>query len=148
MLGSLADELLRVVGDAMEGLRNRSEPEVSFKPAPGEWSPKEILGHLIDSAANNHHRLVRAQGLPELLFPPYQQEDWVKIQDYNSASWMELVELWRLYNLHLGHVIKKIPEGKGKSICRIGDGAPMSLGLLVEDYLAHLRHHLRQLGAA
>jgi hypothetical protein len=58
---------------------------VALKPAPDRWSKKEILGHLIDSAANNHQRFVRAQGTPRLEFPGYEQEFWVATQAYASA---------------------------------------------------------------
>ena len=106
----------------------------------------EILGHLIDSATNNHHWFVRALQVEGLVFPPYEQEDWVRLQDYNSTAWESLVELWRLYNYHLAHVIRRIPGDRLEVVCRIGPHEPVTLGYLVEDYVVHLKHHLRQLG--
>lgn len=142
----IADALASVVATAAPVLAQVREQEASVQPAPDEWSPKEVVGHLIDSAANNHQRFVRAQGVAELDFPPYEQEAWVQLQDYGSAPWAELVDLWRLYNLHLAHLIRKIPADRLQTICRIGANEPVTLGFLIEDYLAHLRLHLKQLG--
>src|SRR5215210_9234074 len=82
------------------------------RPAPGKWSPREIVGHLIDSAANNHQRFVRAQFQDDLVFPGYAQDDWVRAQRYDAEPWPLLVNLWRSYNLHLAHVCRHAPEGE------------------------------------
>ena len=147
MQSTVADELIQVVEGATERLRSLSDSEVSTKPAPGEWSKKETLGHLIDSAVNNHHRFIRAQEAGEFVFPEYEQDDWVSLQDYNASTWPELIELWRLYNRHLAQIIRRIPKEKLKVVCRIRPYEPVTLGYLVEDYLVHLKHHLGQLGA-
>jgi hypothetical protein len=107
----------------------------------GRWSKKEIIGHLIDSASNNHQRFVRIQtgdGTPPAR---YAQEDWVRVQRYSDASWRELIDLWRAYNFHLAHVIAHTaPEMLGKTA--VVAAGEVSLGYLMEDYLEHLRHHL------
>ncbi len=146
MATDVAGELLGVVDASSASLRLLSDAEASVRPAAGGWSRKEILGHLIDSAANNHHRFVRAQETEEFTFPGYEQEHWVSSQGYNERPWPELVELWRLYNRHLAHVISRIPERRLAVSCMVGAGEPVTLGYLVEDYLVHLKHHLRQLG--
>ncbi len=142
----VAGELEAVVERAAERLRAVDEAEAGRSPAPGKWSTKEIVGHLIDSAANNHQRFVRAQQAEALSFPKYEQEAWVSVQAYAARPWAELVELWRLYNRHLAHVMRQIRPEKLGVPCTIGSNAPVTLGYLVEDYLAHLKHHLRQLG--
>jgi hypothetical protein len=142
---SIAVDLLQVVDSAAERLCTLQDPEVSHPRAPGKWSPKEILGHLIDSASNNHHRFVRAQEVDALTFPKYAQEHWVRVQGYHESSWPELVELWRLYNRHLAQVIGRIPPERLDTVCTITPNAPVTLGFLVEDYLEHLKHHLRQI---
>jgi DinB superfamily len=146
MATDVVGELLSVVETASESLRRMSDPEASLKSASDSWSKKEILGHLLDSAANNHHRFVRAQQVEELTFPAYEQEHWVNSQGYRERSWLELVDLWRLYNRHLAHVISLIPAEKLAVVCLIGTNEPVSLGYLVEDYLVHMRHHVQELG--
>ena len=145
MATDVAGELLSVVEAAAEALRRIDDPEASLKSAPGTWSKKEILGHLVDSAVNNHHRFVRAQQVEELTFPHYEQEHWVNSQGYGERPWPELVDLWRLYNRHLAHVISRIPKERLGVMCVIGADEPVSLGYLIEDYVVHLKDHLQQL---
>src|SRR4051812_26490037 len=73
--------------------------------SPNKWSAKQMIGHLIDSAANNHQRFVRAQFMNDLVFPGYDQDAWVEVQKYNDEAWSNLVNLWASYNLHLAHLI-------------------------------------------
>ena len=141
-----ADELIQTVEAVSARLRNIRDDAASRKPAPGKWSVKEIIGHLVDSAANNHQRFIRAQDGP-YTGPGYAQDAWVERQGYGSIAWPELLELWRLYNRHLAAVIKRIPPEKLDTECRIGQYEPVPLGFVVEDYVAHLKHHVRQIEA-
>lgn len=145
MVTGVAEELLQVVESTAERLRAVSDAEAATAASEGKWSKKQILGHLIDSAANNHQRFVRAQEDAEYSGPRYEQQHWVGVQDYASSSWPELIEFWRLYNRHLAHVIERIPEERLGVTCRIGPAEPVTLGFVVEDYLTHLKHHLRQI---
>ena len=145
MATDVSGELLNVVEAASESLLRIDDTEASLMSVPGQWSKKELLGHLLDSAVNNHHRFIRAQEVEELTFPAYTQEHWVNSQGYEQRPWLELVDLWRLYNRHLAHIISMIPEGRMVVMCVIGSAEPVSLGYLVEDYLVHLRHHLQEL---
>ncbi len=109
------------------------------------WSRKQILGHLIDSAANNHQRFVRAAANAGHLFPPYNQNDWVRIQRYDESEWKDLVLLWSAYNRHLSHVISRMPQDALSSPCNIGKEQPVTVEFVIKDYLRHLRHHVEQL---
>ena len=111
----------------------------------GGWSKKQILGHLIDSAGNNHQRFVRGQLTPHLEFPNYAQEEWVAAQSYNTESWPDLVNLWLLLNRHLLHVVRNIAPERLSHTCSIGGKAPMTLSAIFEDYVGHLEHHLSQI---
>ncbi len=125
------------------------EETASGKPAPGKWSPKEIIGHLIDSAANNHHRFVRLQHEQQLEFPGYEQDEWVRIQHYKDRDWKELVILWATYNRHLLHVIRHVDPACLERTWTVGEGTDESptLRFLMEDYFDHMRHHLSQIKA-
>ena len=142
---AIADELLQTVERAVLRLRAISDPEAERPRAPGKWSPKQVIGHLIDSAANNHQRFVRAQETSALHLPGYQQDHWVRAQRYEARPWDELTALWHGYNRHLAHVIGHIPEAMRSVPCSIGANAPVTLGFLAHDYVVHLRHHLSQL---
>ena len=147
MMEKISQELLQTVERAAQHLQKLDQRELSTKPAPEKWSKKEILGHLIDSASNNHQRFVRAQYTDRLEFPPYAQDEWMRIQQYNAGDWETMVDLWRLYNRHLAHVISNIPTDKFATPCRIESPEPVTLEFLVKDYLDHLKHHLKQLHA-
>lgn len=122
-----------------------SEVASEERPAPQRWSKKEVIGHLIDSASNNHQRFVRCQVAAGQDFPRYEQEEWVRIQNYQSARWPDLVDLWRSYNTHLLHVAERISEPALHATCRVGGGAEVTLAWLFVDYVDHLEHHLRKI---
>jgi hypothetical protein len=143
----VSKELSSVVEATEPRLREISEAE-SAKPMPaGGWSYKQVLGHLIDSASNNHQRFVRAALQPSLDFPAYDTPGNVRVQAPQDADWSLLVTLWAAYNRYLAHVIARLPDSKLETRCRIGEGEAVTLGFLATDYLAHLRHHLGQIGA-
>jgi hypothetical protein len=122
-----------------------SEAGAASKSGPGRWSKKEILGHLIDSAGNNHQRFVRAQLTPRLETPGYEQMAWVASQSYITESWADLIELWSAYNRHLLHVVKAMPDAVLKNEVVIGTNSPATLEAVVIDYVRHLNHHLGQI---
>ncbi|MBF8294259.1 MAG: DinB superfamily protein [Bacteroidetes bacterium] len=130
---------------ALPLLQSISESESSIRPASDKWSKKEILGHLIDSASNNHQRFVRAQLSSEIRLPEYEQERWVRAQSYETESWENIVELWKSFNLHLLHVAAKIPVDKANSLCFIGENEPVTLEFLFSGYVDHVKHHLQQI---
>ena len=145
MTHDVAEELRETIHRAVGELARLDEAVVTAKPNANVWSVKEILGHLIDSASNNHQRFVRAQQGEGLVFPAYAQDAWVAAQDYQTCRWVEVLGLWQSYNLHLAHVILQIPTGVFDADCRIGASEPVTLRFLVDDYLVHLRHHLTQI---
>ncbi len=138
-------QLQQIVERSEDQLLVLTEAESQSRPSSTKWSRKEVLGHLIDSASNNHQRFVRAQLHGELVFPGYAQEDWNRVQQYQSETWENLVRLWTSYNLHLAHVIAGIPESAAGNLCTLGEREPVPLQFLVTDYLMHLEHHLTQI---
>ena len=122
-----------------------AEADAAAKPDPAVWSKKELLGHLIDSAANNHQRFVRAQQANPYDGQRYEQEFWVSSQSYASESWPDLVNLWLLYNRHLLHVLKAMPKEVLPHVCRIGDYPQMTLEEVAIDYVHHMQGHLKDL---
>jgi hypothetical protein len=149
-------ELATTVDVAAESLLGLSDEQASRRPAPGKWSPKEIIGHLIDSAANNHQRFLRARWKDDLVFPGYEQEEWVAAQDYQNAPWEELIGLWHAFNLHIARVMQTTPaevrtrKRAEHNLHEIGwrtipRDAPATLEYMMEDYVGHLKHHLQQI---
>ncbi|MDP9206345.1 MAG: DinB family protein [Gemmatimonadota bacterium] len=149
-------ELRRAIEKSTPMLEKMSEDATSRRPAPGKWSPREIIGHLIDSASNNHQRFVRARFQEDLVFPGYDQDAWVAAQQYQETPWDELLALWRAFNLHIARVMEATPadqrvrqrerhnldELAWKTVPR---DKPATLDYFMADYVAHLQHHLRQI---
>ena len=144
----LSEKLVRTVEASGAILRQVSEAESNTPVLKGGWSRKQVIGHLIDSASNNHQRFVRASLEGALEFPGYEQDGCVRVQAVQSAPWPLLVALWKNYNLYLAHVIAHLPAPQLGAICKIGEHEPVTLKFIAEDYLTHLLHHLGQIGAA
>lgn len=111
------------------------------KPRPDAWSLREIIGHLIDSAANNHQRFVRLQEGDLDGFPGYDGERWIEIEKYNLSDWKELCDLWHCYNRHLLHIIGHMDGDSLRRVWKTGSEAP-TLEWLVRDYYRHLASHV------
>lgn len=157
---SLPAQRLRAVLTAAEPLLRRiTDADSAIRPAPGKWSHREIIGHLIDSASNNHQRFVRAVWMTDLVFPGYEQDGWVELQRYQEVSWNELLDLWVAFNGHVARVMAAVPEAVRRKVhtrhnldqvaFQVEQAvASPTLEFFMLDYVAHLEHHLRQvLGA-
>ena len=134
-----------ILQSAPSRLATISDEIASYKPAADRWSKKEILGHLIDSAVNNHQRFVGAQFDPALETSSYDQERWVSSQSYQTESWPDLVNLWLLLNRHLLHVINNVPPQALSHTLSIGGRPAATLSFVIEDYVRHMEHHLSQI---
>ena len=141
----MPDHLLALVLEAESALSSFDAAKWNASRGEGKWTRLQLLGHLIDSAANNHQRFVRALCQNSLEWPGYDQVAHVTVQNYGIADYRLLLSLWSAYNRFLSHVMRQISQAKGATLCSI-DGAPaMSLADLALDYVAHLEHHLKQL---
>jgi hypothetical protein len=144
----LSEKLRSLVEETEPRLHQISEVESLHSVSSGGWSRKQVLGHLIDSASNNHQRFVRALLQPSLDFPGYDQNGNVRVQAIQEAEWSLLVSLWAAYNRYLAHLIAHMPASKLDTPIRVGAREPVTLAFLVSEYLTHLCHHLHQIGIA
>jgi ribosomal protein S18 acetylase RimI-like enzyme len=121
----------------------------------GAWTPTQILGHLVDSASNNHGRFVRAALQDDLVFPGYDQEGWVRVQRYEDAAWADLVGLWGAFNRQIARVVAALPDD---ALTRprprhnldqiawkpVPAAEPATLAYFIHDYIGHMENHVRQ----
>ncbi len=126
-------------------LRQIDDAAAAVRPAPGKWSRKEILGHLIDSAANNHQRFIRLQLAPRVDLPGYEQDEWVRANHYQDRRWPEIIDLWQAYNSQLATIIRNVDPKTLKNVWHRSSGEDLDLEFIIRDYLVHMRHHLDQI---
>jgi len=138
-------KLKQIVAQAPSLLMAISPEEASTTPAPGKWSKKQELGHLLDSASNNHQRVVRAQVEEHPSLADYDGDRWVALHKYQATDWREIIEGWRVMNQQLIRAASSIAPRAPERKLTVG-GNPMTLGLLLNDYVDHLLHHLRHIG--
>lgn len=119
------------------------EATFNEKTSPAKWSKKEIVGYLIDSATNNHQRFIRAQfeDRPSIT---YDQNNWNKYNFYHEIDKQQIIDFWAVYNKQLLELIKRIPKESLKRECQVGNQY-LTLDFLVNDYVVHLEHHLKQI---
>ena len=143
MASAHARDLQNILDSGLPTLLAISESDSDERPArDGAWSRKEELGHLIDSASNNHLRIVRAALESEFRGPGYQQAESVALHGYHSLPWSWLVDFWHRYNTLLVQLVSRVPEERMYASCIIGTHPPMRLDVLIDEYVVHMRHHL------
>ena len=138
---SRLEQLIQVIPEKLSAI---SESDFSFKPTPEKWSKKEILGHLLDSATNNHQRFVRGQFEEIPAGSAYAQNEWVKYSFYQEMDSKHLIAFWKMYHQHLVEIIKRIPASALPNKIKIREDYA-TLEFLIIDYVEHQEHHLRQL---
>lgn len=108
---------------------------------------KQILGHLIDSASNNHQRMVRLQYHEKLVFPDYQQDNdlWIELQDYQNADWLAIIQLWKYYNLHIIQIIHSVDQSKLGNSWQNFENQTVTLRQMIEGYTDHIELHLNEI---
>jgi hypothetical protein len=135
------DKLIKIIPDLLIQINKN---EFDLKPSPDKWSKKEILGHLIDSATNNHHRFIRAQyeDMPRIA---YNQNQWNKLNHYIEMDSTQIITFWTIYNKHLLEIMKRIPNENLQKECISTDEKIYTIEYLMNDYVKHLEYHLHQI---
>lgn len=143
MIEKALNRLEYIINLTQKMLTEISEENMSTKPSPTKWSKKEIIGHLIDSATNNHQRFVRGQfeNIPEI---SYDQNNWNEFSFYNQIESKQIISFWTIYNKQIIEIIKRIPKENLEKQIRIGNNI-FTLEFLIIDYVEHLEHHLKQI---
>jgi hypothetical protein len=106
-----------------------------------KWTLKEMVGHLIDSASNNHQRFIRLQLSEELILPGYNPEDWRRVSRANDLDYRFLIDFWKQYNLFLLHLIQNL-DPKTLDHYWVVNSEKKSLKFLIEDYFRHIQWHV------
>ena len=143
-------ELLDLIGVWEPKLSALGENDITARRNSQNRNIKQIVGHLVDSASNNTHRIIHLQYQPSpLAFPDYanfgNNDRWIAIQNYESENWINLVQLWKYTNLHIIHVINHVNEDKLDNQWISAKGEYISLKKMIVDYLRHVKLHLGEI---
>ena len=139
------NELNQAVNAFYQKYKDLDSEITSKRIGADNWTLKEIIGHLIDSASNNHQRFVRLQIVDELVFPGYGEDNskWLEIQKYNEMNFSDIMLLWKQYNVLLGNIIRNVDDNKLNNYWKKPDGDKKTLKDLMTDYVRHLKDHLQ-----
>jgi hypothetical protein len=143
-------ELVRLVAEWEPRLLSISDEILETGRNGQNRTIRQIVGHMVDSASNNTHRMVHLQYQPSpLVFPDYanlgNNDRWIAIQDYQTENWHDLVQLWKYANLHLVHVINKVNKDKLANEWITALGEKVSLKAMIIGYLAHFKLHVSEI---
>lgn len=144
---TVSDNIISIVKTWEQKLVQLKADELSHKKNGQNRSIKQIIGHLIDSASNNHQRMVRLQYNQKLDFPDYRQDNdrWIALQKYQDENWENLVQLWVFFNLHIAWIINQTDENHMSGFWTDCDRTEVSLAQMIDGYYAHLLLHLNEI---
>lgn len=147
MVKQAAAELRLMVTTYSAAFTALQEEDFIAKPNPDKWSKKEIVGHLIDSAQNNLRRFIVGQYESAPPHIVYDQDFWVKANNYQNMTSMDVIVLWMLVNFRISEVLENMPEENYSKQCNTGKGAEQlyTLEWLAQDYIRHMKHHINQI---
>lgn len=149
MFSQVVEEIRKIVEVEEQFLLSLDKESIVSKFNSQNRSIKQIVGHMIDSASNNFHRIVHLQyNSNPLIFPNYSingnNDRWIAIQNYQEEDWIVLIQLWKYSHLHLTHVIEYINPNKIDNIWLASSEEEVSLKDMVLDYSRHLNLHIRE----
>ena len=141
----ISQKLNSIVNNFYQKYQDLNDEITSKRLSTDEWTLKEIIGHLIDSASNNHQRFVRLQIIDELVFPDYAQDNsrWLEIARYNELNFPDIILLWKKYNVLIANIIKEVDRNKLNNYWKL-NGDRITLKYMMIDYLGHIKDHLKQ----
>lgn len=140
----LSSYLQQTIDKELPVLRALSDAEASVS-VRGGWTRKQELGHLIDSATNNHTRFVVIALQDGYKGSSYDPDGWVAMHGYAEMPWSTIVDFWYHYNSILAGLVARIPDSRLETTCEVGSSGTITLGFLIKDYVLHMQHHIDQL---
>ncbi len=147
---SITKEILSLTEKWEPKLASLNNETISDRRNSQNRTIKQILGHLVDSASNNTHRIVHFhyQTSP-LIFPNYatfgNNDRWIEIQNYQNEDWINLIQLWKYSMLHICHLIQNVDDKKLNNVWISGSDKKITLKSMILDFPRHLKFHLSEI---
>jgi|SRR5579884_58054 len=121
---------------------------IRHRPAAGEWSAIEVVGHIIDKMVNWAGRVERILAEERPALPVYDQDAWVQKHDYQHADPEALLEQLRRECERFATLIEHIPASALQREGVHEENGPMTIRQCIEAPLESSFEHLKQLRAA
>ncbi|WP_186429354.1 DinB family protein [Clostridium sp. BSD9I1] len=144
------EELMMLINEWESKLLQLPEDMIRVRRNSQNRSIKQIVGHMVDSASNNTHRIIHLQYQPSpMIFPDYanlgNNDRWISIQNYQEEEWQNLVQLCKYSNTHIIHVINNLNIDKLNNVWITTLNTTVSLKAMIIDYLRHFKLHLSEI---
>jgi len=140
------DKFERLLAENLAYFRTTAISILEEKTSEHKWSKKEILGHLIDSSIHNLVRFTEINyAIKPYIYRTYNQNDLVKINQYQEMDIEELVQFWLSTNMQILRLCKAASDEVLSYKIQIDDNSIIDLKYLMTDYVAHLEHHINQI---
>ena len=148
----ICDELGTLISEWEEKLVTLPERTITNRKNSQDRSIRQIIGHMVDSATNNTHRVIHMHYTQSPVdYPDYanlgNNDRWIAIQNYQEEDWKELVQLWSSVNRHMVHLIQQVDESKLNQIWTSALKERVTLGEMITDYPRHFKLHLNEISA-
>ena len=151
--GKMADRLkiieaLRLTPERIgEEVRGLSEEELRFRPGEGQWSLKEVVGHLRDFAEIDHDRLCRMIKQESPFLPGYDQETLVRERNYQEADLQAVLDMLASFRRQTVQVLTELVDASWTRTGRHQERGTFSIRQLVEQLVRHEAMHLEHIHA-
>lgn len=138
-------EVAQSTPSAVQSLLRDAGSDLQRRPAAGEWSVLELVGHLVDAemVMSGRYRWTMSQDKPPLL--GYDQDLWVARLRHNEAQPDELLAVFsalRAANLRLWR--QSTAEDRDR-VAMHSERGPESYDLMFRMLAGHDRFHLNQM---
>jgi DinB family protein len=143
-----AEQIRAVPGAVRDVLAGAGDDDLRRRPAPGEWSAIEVLGHLIDKVAIWTQRSERILDEDEPFLPGYDQEALVREHAYQDAAPEELLarltDAWDQF----ADVVESVPLDALEREGTHEERGQITLAECIRAPIDSIPGHLEQAGAA
>jgi len=140
------DKFERLVAENLEYFSTTAVSILEEKISEEKWSKKEILGHLADSSIHNLVRFTEINYAEKpYIYRTYNQNDLVKINQYQEMNIEELVQFWLSINKQILRLFKSANEEVLEYKMLLKDNSIINLRCLMTDFVEHLEHHINQI---
>ncbi len=121
------------------------DPALQWRPAPGAWSPHEVIVHCADSETNAHMRLRYLLAEPDPVILGYDQDRWAVVLDYHAHPLPLALATIRAVRANTVPLLARLGENDWRKTGRHTEHPSYGVERWLETYGEHLEVHVRQL---